>query len=472
MKEGAILWGCYQVGSFLGRGGMSRVYGGVRLADHLPVALKVAENPEDGGILAKEFRLLRDLEHSGVVKVLEYREMDGLWVLVMERLEGEDLRRKKNRQEYFSTEQIRLWGISLICILSYLHERGICYLDLKPANVMCREDGSLVLVDFGAAFSRKETEGQRLGTKGYAAPEQLLGRGGDWRSDMYSFGATLYQLWTGNLYEGIFPEREDFLSPILKRCLAKEPGNRYGSDGELLRDLLDGKAGSRRRGLVSLFRISVAMICCGVVWSCFGLLEWKRDAQAKEVEVQLKESMDSENLCFLFPEKRDGYLLYLQKGQEDGVLTGEEEAGFMQLCRQIPREERESCISLLKEQAKEYEVVRQAAKDAGMLYGSWNFAKLFCLENELEWRLISMREQAFCEGPVDFCEYWQLLLEWNKGKKESDRRILREMGLFFGEFQKEEAAGFREFWQEREHLADTAEWQLLEELFQEERRKG
>lgn len=193
----------------LGGGGMGHVY----LAEdrtrnnELCVIKQLIREKKDLAVQAEEIRmfqreiaLLMHLSHPGIVRFIEdHASEDGRFFIVMEYVPGDNLETLVAKYGYFSSEIVVRLGIQCCEVLEYLHGRSepIIYRDLKPSNLMLRPDGRLVLIDFGIA---RDFQGQaaatRVITSGYSPPEQYFGKP-EMRSDLYSLGATMHQLLTG-----------------------------------------------------------------------------------------------------------------------------------------------------------------------------------------------------------------------------------------------------------------------------------
>ncbi|MCX4323492.1 MAG: serine/threonine-protein kinase [Lachnospiraceae bacterium] len=223
---------------------------------------------ESGERIRAEAAFLRDLRHPMLPVVYELLYEDG-WYLVMEYVEGISLHNYIEKQGSVEEGQARLWAAALLDVLDYLHTREtpVIYRDLKPDNIMVCRDGSLKLVDFGAAGLRSfvpESGARMAFSAGFAAPEQRgedgLGARADERSDLYAFGKTLYYMVTGavprdtpdtsfpaSYYNPLLSEE---LEEIIECCTRKEPEARYQVAGEVMRDLAQnapqGKGGRGR----------------------------------------------------------------------------------------------------------------------------------------------------------------------------------------------------------------------------------
>ncbi len=226
----AVIAGRYEVEGFLGRGGRKRVY---RARDteagerEVAVAVFETEGLEET-VLARarrEAQAMRKLgEHPHVVRVLDSGEEGRVPYIVSEYVGGGDLAGTLEESEGRRLEIERAIAIAVdVCrALEHAHSRGIVHRDLKPANVWLGDDGAARLGDFGLATtdrrSRAAVEGMLVGTVAYLPPEQALGRASDARSDLYSLGAMLYELLTG---EPPFPG-EDAVA-IIGQHLNAEP---------------------------------------------------------------------------------------------------------------------------------------------------------------------------------------------------------------------------------------------------------
>ncbi|MCM1048121.1 MAG: serine/threonine protein kinase [Clostridiales bacterium] len=211
-RSDMVLAGRYELQKQIGEGGFSIVY--LAWDKHIcrQVAIKAQKEPEEAkteDVLRNEMEMLRELKHSMLTEVYDFFYEDR-WYLVMEYIDGVSLHNIIEQEGKISVLKACEWALEILRLFSYLHGHGtpIVYQDLKPENIMVCGDGSLKVVDFGAAFSLKDYYGgksgeKRAGTIGYAAPEQIEGEsfeyGVDERSDIYTFGAVLYHMLTGDI---------------------------------------------------------------------------------------------------------------------------------------------------------------------------------------------------------------------------------------------------------------------------------
>jgi hypothetical protein len=198
---GAILDARYRIIGLLGRGGMGEVYRADDLRLGQPVALKflpdtVATDPQRLAQFHNEVRTARQVSHPNICRVYDIGEVDGQLFLSMELVAGEDLATSLRRIGRFSEDKATDIARQLCAGLAAAHERGVIHRDLKPANVMLDDAGKVRVMDFGLAAVGTVDE-IRAGTPAYMAPEQLLGREVTARSDIYSLGLVLYELYTG-----------------------------------------------------------------------------------------------------------------------------------------------------------------------------------------------------------------------------------------------------------------------------------
>jgi eukaryotic-like serine/threonine-protein kinase len=263
----------YRVSEKLGGGGMGVVYKAQDLKLGRWVALKLvpAELARDRRVLEQlhvEARAASALNHAHICTVHDVDEHDGYPFIVMELLEGQTLNHRIGGKPLDLEEAARL-GVQIAEALDAAHRRGIIHRDIKPANIFVSPRGEVKVLDFGLAkllpsdieptLSAKAGETRAFaGTLPYMAPEQLLGKRADERTDIHAIGAVLYEMATGRrpfgesrvpeLVEQILHETpvppvalnariSRRLQAIILKCLAKEPAERYQNVKEVLDDL-------------------------------------------------------------------------------------------------------------------------------------------------------------------------------------------------------------------------------------------
>ncbi|MFF2448940.1 protein kinase [Neobacillus sp. NPDC058068] len=261
IKIGTIIDERYEILKEIGRGGMSIVY--LAMDNRLKKSLVIKDirkraNKNDELLvnsLVVEANMLKRLDHGALPRIYDVIDRQGEIYVVMDYIEGESLKEKLHREKTASADEVIDWAKQLSDVLGYLHTRRpnpIIYRDMKPDNIMLTPEGKIKLIDFGIAREFKTentTDTTNLGTKGYAAPEQISGAQTDARTDIYSLGVTLYHLVTGKTlsdppyelkpirtWNSALPEG---LEHIIAKCTQAEPGNRYQSCEELTYDLVN-----------------------------------------------------------------------------------------------------------------------------------------------------------------------------------------------------------------------------------------
>ena len=257
LTPGAVLGGRYRIISLLGKGGMGEVYRADDLTLGQQVALKflprtLASNSHALARLRSEVRLARQVSHPNVCRVYDIGESEGDIFLSMEYVDGEDLASLLRRIGRVPSDKAIEVARKLCAGLAAAHHKGVLHRDLKPGNVMLDSRGEVLLADFGLAAVADQVEGAevRSGTPVYMAPEQMAGEEVTVRSDIYSLGLLLYEIFTGkrpfesDTLAGLARARTDTspasltslvrdLDPaverIILRCLEPKPSNRPAS---------------------------------------------------------------------------------------------------------------------------------------------------------------------------------------------------------------------------------------------------
>lgn len=249
----------YQIIRELGKGGMATVFLAIQESFGREVALKVmasslSADPDFHERFLREAHIVSRLVHPNIVTVYDVGERDGHHYLSMEYVKGQDLRHRRDSLTLLQ----RLHIIKEVAqALDYASKKGYIHRDIKPDNIMLREDdGRAVLMDFGIArtveadMSMTQT-GTVIGTPQYMSPEQARGHKADHRADLYSLGVVLFQLLAGrvpyhaetpvavalkHITEQVpkLPPRLRVFQPVIDKALAKEPGSRYQSGAEMV----------------------------------------------------------------------------------------------------------------------------------------------------------------------------------------------------------------------------------------------
>lgn len=251
----------YQIIRELGHGGMATVYLAVQESLGRQVALKVmspalAADRNFGERFLREGRTVAQLTHSNILAVYDTGSVSHSYYLAMEYVSGGDLKERIRQGAVPPREALAILR-QVAAALGYAHGQGFVHRDVKPDNVLFRDNGSVVLTDFGIAKAvgsgtQMTGTGMTIGTAHYMSPEQAQGRSElDGRSDLYSLGIVFYEMLVGRVpYEadntigiamqhvqGVLPELPDYLftyQPLLDRLLAKNPSDRYVDAEELI----------------------------------------------------------------------------------------------------------------------------------------------------------------------------------------------------------------------------------------------
>jgi eukaryotic-like serine/threonine-protein kinase len=273
MTEATLLGGRYEIREQLGVGGMAEVYRGrdTRLGRDVAVKVLRDEFVNDPTFIARfrrEAQSAAALNHPNIVSVYDTGDDKGAPFIVMEYVEGRTLRDCLRAEGRLTSERAMEVVADVCAALEYSHGQGIIHRDIKPANVMLTPAGTVKVMDFGIARAvTTQTVTQTaavIGTAQYLSPEQARGEHVDARSDVYSTGCLLYELlthtppFTGDspvavAYQHVRedPELPSRRAPgitpavdaVVMKALAKNPGNRYQTAGEMREDLLRAAAG-------------------------------------------------------------------------------------------------------------------------------------------------------------------------------------------------------------------------------------
>lgn len=376
LEIGSVVDGRYRILREIDRGGMSVVY--LVLNERLGKtwAMKAVRKEGVNGsdtqytALLSEIHILKALKHPCLPSIVDLIDDGDRLLIIMDYIEGRSLKVLMTEcmsRGYWTLPlaDVLSWGRQLCDVLHYLHTRTepVIYGDLKPSNVIVRENGEISLIDFGTARicgRRQGCDEVRLGTPGYAAPEQYGGDGrtGPW-TDIYCLGATLHYLMTGRdpaptpfyfpkitecrpqLQTGSLGKQREVLlglERIIEKCTQYEADKRYTSCAALMNDLMHPE----RMGTKRLrFRIKRRyLIGCAVMLSAGLILALtvsavKRHVQDREYENYMERAATAEpaermewyrKAVALSPWKADAYLEMLDKMLEDNCFSAEEEA--------------------------------------------------------------------------------------------------------------------------------------------------
>ncbi len=253
----------YRIEGVVARSAVATIFRAVDLRTNQQVALKVPHSElESDPTFADRFRreeeIGKGLNHPGLIKLLADPDRSQPYI-VMEWFEGKPLRQVMSEEKLTAERAVRI-VIAICQTLEYVHNHGIVHRDLRPEHILVDAEDHIKLIDFGAAG---QAAGRRItftnisqitGGSEYISPEELKGKRGDARSDVYAAGIILYEMVTGRKP---FPESDPFdrtlnhpvppreidsaifpqLQEVIYRALEREPGNRYANAHDFARDL-------------------------------------------------------------------------------------------------------------------------------------------------------------------------------------------------------------------------------------------
>lgn len=266
LNPGTYLQGRYEILEKIGSGGMSVVYKAKCHTLNRLVAIKVLkeEFASDENFVSKfkmEAQAAARLSHPNIVNVYDVVDEENLHYIVMELIEGITLKNYIEKKELLDSKEAIGIAIQVAQGIAAAHEQHIIHRDIKPQNMIISKDGKVKVADFGiarAVSSQTVNSSAAVGSVHYISPEQARGGYCDERSDIYSFGITLYEMVTGRVpFEGdntvavalahledpvvppgdYNPQVYSGLEDIILKCTKKKPDRRYGSMEEVIHDL-------------------------------------------------------------------------------------------------------------------------------------------------------------------------------------------------------------------------------------------
>jgi tetratricopeptide (TPR) repeat protein/predicted Ser/Thr protein kinase len=289
LPAGSVIGGRYEIVSLLGRGGFAAVYRAHDGELRRDVAIKVLRpdrsKPSTLARLRREVNIARDARSVHLVRVFDLGSDGPTVFLTMELVDGESLRQRLTREGRLSVDDVIAIATQMLRGLEALHAMKAIHRDIKPENVLIASDGTVKLADFGLARglddeqSRSITGTAIVGTVEYISPEQALGQQLDPRSDLFSFGVTLYQMLTGQLpFESsssfgslmarvqrnapdprtLARSTPRWLAALVLRLLRRDPADRYPTATAVLADLRGSRATRKFSRKTKLFIVGVA----------------------------------------------------------------------------------------------------------------------------------------------------------------------------------------------------------------------
>ncbi len=368
LEIGSLVDGKYKILSEIGHGGMSVVYMAINEKANKTWAVK--EVRKDGkmdfntvrqGLMA-EIETLKKLKHPNLPSIIDVIEDDNSFIIVMDYIEGRSLDKIIEENGAQPEAYVVEWAKQLCDVFGYLHSRTppIIYRDMKPANVMLKPDGNIMVIDFGTAKNYEidlgETTG--IGTIGYAAPEQYIGSGlgrTDARTDIYCLGITMYHLLTNidpckNLISdksirAVNPALSHGLDAIIQKCTQYQPADRYQSCAELMYDLenyeiLEPLYKKKQKRKLGVFFLTILM---SVIFAASGFLtNYMASQKATDTyETKLYDASKSVNYdeklelykeCIAIPNKageKDAYLGMIQAFKDNDDVFTQSEANLL-----------------------------------------------------------------------------------------------------------------------------------------------
>ena len=304
----------FQLEDLVARSGMASIFKARDTLSGETVALKIPHLQFESDVVfferfQREEEIGQRLDHPNVIKVLKPRNKSRIY-LAMEYVEGKTIRSLLDEQR--PLPQFRAMAIAqqLCEALVYLHEHGVVHRDLKPENIMLTPEGRIKLLDFGIALDKSARRltwfglSSTLGTPDYIAPEQIGGRRGDARTDVYAVGTMLYEMLTGNLpFSGpnamslmraktddeprapsyFVPGFDPSLEAIILKAIEHAPRDRYQTAAEMLRDLRNPSAvpprdptapGRGRRGRAGIVQRALLFVVIAAVLAGLASLIW------------------------------------------------------------------------------------------------------------------------------------------------------------------------------------------------------
>lgn len=535
----------YRILRRIGRGGTSEVWlaevvcAAPNHSRGLLAALKVPRNRSGEEILRREASLLSSLHHPGIPAFLELLEAEGTvmmnnsdapdggegnWALcsvgdsagsgtaqsgekrilsilclVMEYIEGKSLREILAEQGVLSLQQTIALGEEICEILEYLHGQNppVLYRDLKPANLIRRENGTVALLDLGSAVS------SGMGTAGYAAPELYDGEESSAdRCDMYSLGAILHECLTGlsPTQSGLRPLGEwkfvfagSRIEEILQCCCSVSPSMRYQDVGILRKELAAAEKERRdwffppaylKASARSAWGIFARCLCAVFVCTMGALFFSSAGAGMKTYvyvrflqEADAAGTLEEKTKCYteavrLCPADAEAYERFVNELAADGDFSDQEQRALDSVLQAEPAEERgtQTCVEVLRERAPgDYERLLMLIGRRYFACRQYGERMIFYLRRAADGSVLSARERRSAELLADLTEIgvYGIRVESSRGET-SEEKALQEDAL--QENLSQENLLQEEIAAEKTAVSARTAWQIMKESGEEAER--
>ena len=375
MQTGETIAGKYRLVKRLGEGGEGSVFLAVHVQTEMLWAIKEIRVNRDaqGRASCHELQMMKRLKNRHLPEIIDVIVQDSRAFLVMEYVRGTALDRYLRGGRVLPGGEAQDVAEQVTEALCYLESRQppVCHLDIKPSNLIRRPDGLIKLVDFGSAWKEKE-QLKRMGTDGYAAPEQYRRDAPepDVRSDIYGLGATLYRMisgkkWSAAMRMSSVPNCPLPMSELIRHCLQEDPAQRFQS-AAMLRDALSRIRRKERRlkgrrqllGAVAM-ALPAAALCLQILPAALDLSadeSWDYEKLVREAGVAgEKEGREYyRKAVFLEPGRCDAYLKYLSGAQTDGVFSDQEELFLRDTLHSVRPGTDRTFEELLEQEPEEY----------------------------------------------------------------------------------------------------------------------
>lgn len=285
--------GQYKIVREIAKGGMGIVYKALNPATQKTVAIKVLPPMMVDRVTVERFhrevQAMTQLKHPNMIEVYESGMQEGKHFLVMEFIEGENLKNLIKAKGPLPIDRVIKISVCVADALAHMHQMGMIHRDIKPANIMILPDGRVKLMDYGLVKILGRTsvtvEGSSLGTAEYMSPEQITGEGVDSRTDIYSLGITMYEMVTGRLafeadtlqellhkhqtqtalaISALRPQVPRELELIINKAMAKNLVHRYSCAQDLKKDLQKlAKEDSPAQSATQIDHTQKVSVCAG-----------------------------------------------------------------------------------------------------------------------------------------------------------------------------------------------------------------